>query len=195
MHLFILLAFMLAAPYWETKPARHWNDEELMGLLRDSPWAQVTSFRETAEVPVYIASAKPLRDAEAEIIRRYTLKLGANAPKELPARREYELFLADNLGKVIVIAIRNPNLEALAVDAEIKQMEESSFLRVGRKKLKMTGHFPPAESDPVLRLVFPRPADLGKDLSFEMYIPGVTGPYRQAIFRIKDLMFQGQLEL
>jgi hypothetical protein len=195
MHVLILLALMLAAPYWETKPARHWNDEELMGLLRDSPWAQVTTFRDRAEVPVYLASAKPLRDAEAEIIRRYTLKLGASVSTELPARREYELFMGENLGKVIVIAIRDPNFQALAEAGEIKQMEESSYLRAGRKKIKLTGHFPPAESDPVLRLVFPRPADLGKDLSFELYIPGVTGPYRQAVFRIKDLMFQGQPEL
>lgn len=195
MHVFLLLACMLAAPYWETKPARHWNDEELMGLLRDSPWAQVTTFRDAAEVPVYIASAKPLRDAEAEIIRRYSLKLGGTSPSELPARREYELFMEGNLGKVIVIAIRNPNLKALAEEAEVKRMEESSYLKAGRKKIKVSGHFPPADSDPVLRLVFPRPDDLGKDLSFELYIPGVTGPYRQAVFRVKDLLFEGHPEL
>lgn len=195
MHALILLAFMLAAPYWETKPAQHWNDAELMGLMRDSPWAQVTNFRDGAEVAVYIASAKPLRDAESELVRRYTLKLGGTAPDDLPARREYEEFMKSNLGKVIVIAVRDPNMQAMAEEAEMKRMEESSFLKAGRKKIKLSGHFPPAQSDPVLRLVFPRPDDLGKDLNFELYIPGVTGPYRQATFRVKDLLFQGKPEL
>ena len=82
----------------------------------------------------------------------------------------------------------------MAEAQEIKQMEEQSKLKAGGKTHKMTGYFPPAPSDPVLRIVFPRPPATVKELNFELYIPGVTGPFRQAIFRLKDLNYRGQIE-
>jgi len=191
----LLLAALLAAPFWETKPVRQWTDEQLLELLSDSPWAQTTLFRNDTPLPVYLATAKPVREAESEWLRRYTSQLGANAPTDMGARHEYEAFLAENLGKVLVIAIRNPNLRALALVEETERMEEESFLKAGKKKLKVIGHFPPAAADPVLRLIFPKPEEAVKDLQFELYIPGVSGPYRQAVFKIKDLMFAGQPEM
>jgi hypothetical protein len=199
MHLFFLLAMLFAAPFWETREPRQWTDEELQELMTDSPWAQTTTFNQEHEVPVYIASAKPLREAEAESLRRYTSlqeKLRKQQVTDLGARSEYEAYLAENEGKVIVIGIRNPNLKALAEAEESKHMEEESRLKAGRKVYRLSGHFPPAGADPVLRLVFPRPDLSGvKDLHFELYIPGVTGPYREAVFRVKDLRFKGSIEM
>ncbi|HUQ92205.1 MAG TPA: hypothetical protein VM120_11040 [Bryobacteraceae bacterium] len=187
----IPLWMLLAGRFWEAAPARQWSDEQLLEILKDSPWAQLTSFRDGADLPVYLATAQPMRDAEAEYLRRSLLRRQA---KPL-ARSEYEIFLSENEGKVIVLAVRNPNLLALAEDAEVKRMEEESILKVGKKKLKMSGHFPPAEFDPVLRMVFPKPAEAVKELNFELYIPGVTGPYRQAVFKLKDLNYQGKPEM
>lgn len=194
MHLFAAL-LMLATPFWEAKDPRAWSDQELLRVMTDSPWAQVTEFRSGSPMPIYLASAKPARDAEIEWMRRYTLKAGIPPATQMPASREYELFMQENLGKVIVVGVRNSNFQALSSREETRRMEDESFLRVGKNKIRMTGHFPPADSDPVLRFVFPRPAEFGKELNFELYIPGVTAPYRQAVFKVRDLLYKGQLEL
>jgi len=193
MHSALLVLLLLAAPFWETKQPRQWSDEELQEMLTDSPWAQTTTFRDAAPVVVYLAGAKPLLDAEAEKQRRYS-KTGS-APAAAGPNSEYDVFLAQNKGKLIVLAIGNPNVAALSEEAEVKRMEEESVLKLGKRKVRMRGHFPPTPSDPVLRLVYPRPAEAVKDLDFELYIPGVTGPYRQAIFRWKDLAYQGKIEM
>lgn len=192
-----LLAFllMLATPFWETLSPREWNNEQLMLMLTDSPWAQTTTFREGSPAPIYLASAKPMREAEAELLRRFTLKIGAANMPDSASRREYEDFLAENDGKVVVIAIRNINLKILAEAEEGKRMEEESYMKVGKKKIKLSGHFPPTPADPVLRLIFPRPAELGKEIQFELYMAGFTGPYRSAIFKLKDLVYKGKTEL
>ncbi len=192
MHAALLFLLLLGAPFWETRQPRQWSDEELQEMLTDSPWAQTTTFRDAAPVVVYLAGAKPLLDAGAERQRRYSKT--DTAPAATPAS-EYGIFLAQNRDKVIVLAIGNPNVTALSEEAEVKRMEEESVLKLGRKKVRMIGHFPPTPSDPVLRLVYPRPSEAVKDLDFELYIPGVTGPYRQAIFRWKDLVYQGKIEM
>lgn len=197
MHLALLLLLAFEEKYWERKPVQQWTDEQLLYMLSDSPWAQITTLRDGSPIPIYLASAKPVRAAEAEWMRRYTAQL---QQKKIPvasdnSKLEYEAFLKENEGKVVVVGIRNPNLQALAQAEESKSMEEESFLKIGRKKIKMTGHFPPGESDPVLRLVFPRPPDTAKEITFELYIPGVTGPYRAATFRLKDMIFEGKTEM
>jgi hypothetical protein len=194
MHLFLLMALLLAAPFWESKEAKDWTDEELLELLTDSPWAQITAFGNSPGVSVYLATAKPMRAAELEAGRRYTSKQPNPQPAENSARLEYEAFLEQSPGKAIVIAIRQPNLIALAEAGETKLMQEESRLKAGGKTYKMTGYFPPAPSDPLLRLVFPRPSMPVKEFSFELYIPGTSGPYRRAVFRTKDLLHRGQPE-
>jgi len=75
-------------------------------------------------------------------------------------------------------------------------MEEESVMRVGRKKFKMTGHFPPSPSDPYLRMAFPRQVTVNdKAVSFELYLPGVAIPFRAIEFTLKDMLVRGKLEL
>jgi hypothetical protein len=72
-------------------------------------------------------------------------------------------------------------------------MEKESVLRIGRRKYRMTGHFPPAPTDPYLRLVFPREVDpQDKSLRFELYLPGVPSPYRWAEFRLREMRYRGE---
>src|ERR1700722_12993693 len=40
MHVICVLLAWLAAPFWETTPARGWTSEKVQFLLNDSPWAQ-----------------------------------------------------------------------------------------------------------------------------------------------------------
>ena len=75
-------------------------------------------------------------------------------------------------------------------------MEEETSMVIGRKSFHFVGHFPPTSSDPVLRLIFNRevtPSD--KAVTFRIYLPGLNFPEREVEFRVKDLMFQGKLEM
>ena len=67
---------------------------------------------------------------------------------------------------------------------------------VGRKKYKMTGHFPPSAGDPYLRIAFPREVTAAdKSVNFELYVPGVGIPFRSVEFRVKDMTVKGKLEI
>lgn len=184
----LLLALFLNAPFWEARPPAQWSEGQMLQLLEDSPWGQAATLRGQLPVWVYLATAQPMRMLEAEARRR------AGTPSSI-AREEYEAFLRENEGKVIVLAVRKPNLEALAEAGETRRMEQESVLRVGKQKLRVTGHFPPVDSDPVLRLVFPRPAQPGKELKFELYLPGAAGSYRDAYFPVKDMTVGGRTEM
>src|SRR5208283_5117485 len=103
------------------------------------------------------------------------------APAESPAVAEYRLWLEDNRTTQIVIAIPIQNNKGFLDEREVQRMEDQCLMRVGKKKVKITGSFPPSESDPYLRLAFPRQVELSdKTLYFDLYLPGVPTPYRTA---------------
>ncbi len=186
MHARWLALLLMATPFWETKAPRQWSDEELETLMTDSPWAQ------SEIVHVFLATAQPMREGEAERRRRY--RDPARAPD--PLEEEYLEFLRENGASHIVLAVRLPRARALDDAAESKRMEEESYLRVGKTRHKMTGHFPPTSSDPYLRLAFPRvvrPTD--KNFRFELYLPSVPGAWHEVEFPVKSLSYRGKLEM
>ena len=187
--LFILLP-LSAPPFWEAKLPAEWTDEQVQELLSDSPWAQpAQNPLEEGGVPAYLATARPIQEAERELLRRATKQTA----EEDESAEEYRAFLRENQGKCIILAVRLPGWNA---QAEAKKMEEESVLKVGRKKYKMAGHFPPTPADPYLRLVFPRAIQTSdKAFSFELYLPWVPGPYRTVEFRMKDLTYKGVIEM
>jgi hypothetical protein len=148
-------------------------------------------------VQVYIASARPMRLAEEETERRAKDKAPVQDPTaEDSAAGEYRDFLAENEGQYIVLAVSGASAKALAEPAEVRRMEEQCILRVGGKKYKMAGHFPPSPSDTWLRLVFPRAVtEADRSFRFELYVPGAKDPLRFAEFRTKEMHYQGRLEL
>jgi hypothetical protein len=74
-------------------------------------------------------------------------------------------------------------------------MQDESIMKVGRKKYQMVGHFPPTPSDKFLRLVYPRVVTAAdKSVIFELYLPG-NGPYHEAEFRVRDMLYKGKLEM
>lgn len=185
-----LLAALAAAPFWEARPPGAWSTEEIRQLLSDSPWGQVvTGPLGDRGVVVYLATARPVLEAERELVRRGLRR----APAEGSPSGEYEAFLRENQGRVIVLAVRLAQLPALEHEAERRRMEQDCVLRVGRRKYRLTGHFPPTPDDPCLRLVFPRqagPAD--KTLRFDLYLPGVPHPDRWAEFRFSRMKYRGE---
>jgi hypothetical protein len=198
----IIVALVLAAsPFWESKTPEQWDNRELVQLLTDSPWAQMVSATgkglPAPGVLVFLASAAPMQQAEQERRRRARLTRNPGTPEpEDPLNEEYKLWLADNRASQIVVAVRMQQNAALSDEAEIRRMEEESVLHAGRRKFKMTGHFPPSPSDPYLRLAFPRQVQLSdKNLILDLYLPGVPAPYRSAQFSLKDMTVMGKLEL
>jgi hypothetical protein len=192
----MLLCALLAAPFWESKAPHDWTDAELSEALHSSPWAQVATAEgmlRSPGVPTYLSSALPMQDAEAEVRRRQQIRNRSTGPVETDEYREY---LKAQKEKPIVLTIHFPDPTALADGAESKRMEEECVMKIGRKKYKMTGHFPPAPDDPYLRLVFPRvvgPKD--KIVEFDLYLPGVPDPYRAVEYLLKDMVYKGKLEL
>ncbi len=197
----LALAWLMAVPYWEAASPGNWSEEQLIDLLSNSPWAQNAADGPRAGRPaappvvIYLASSTVMRQAEEEIIRRRFKQKPDIYAAIADAREEYKAFLDENGGKVIVVAVPL-DASALADAEETKRMESESLLRVGKRKLKPTGHFPPTPADPVLRLIFPREIPEGtKEITAEVYLPSIPGPYRSVQFRVKDLVYRGLPDL
>jgi hypothetical protein len=106
------------------------------------------------------------------------------------------LWLEENRASQIVVAVRIPRSKDFEDAGQTRRLEEESVMHVGRKKFKMTGHFPPTATDPYLRMAFPRQvSESDKSVAFELYLPGVTPPYRSVEFRVKDMIVKGKLEM
>ena len=190
--MWIALFLMMAARFWESKPPAEWTEKEMDIILSDSPWAQSVGASSTSPVArVYLATAEPMRMAEKEMRRRYVR--AGKAVDEM--HEEYELFLRENQGKAIVVAVNLAAANFPAEGAEIKHMEEECILKIGRRKFKLAGHFPPSRTDPYLRLAFPREArPEDKDLVFQLYVPGLSSPFREVRFVLKELRFKDGVE-
>jgi hypothetical protein len=196
---FLLALFLFADPYWVSKPPAEWTDAQLTALLTNSPWAQAVPGpgENSPPVEVFLATAGPIQLAEKERERRNQARRKPGpVPSESSAATEYRLWLEDNRATQIIVAVAIQNNKGLLDEREVKRMEEQSVMRVGKKKIKMTGSFPPSESDPYLRLAFPRQVELSdKTLYFDLYIPGIPSPYRTAEFALKEMVVAGKLEL
>jgi len=196
MHLPWLALLWFAAPFWESKPPSGWTHEELARLLSDSPWAQSTVYDNrvggASTVRIILATARPVRDAEEQ----KRLRSPKRAGDPLGIDEDYREFLRYEAAKHIVIAISGTTAEAMSNGDETRMMEKECVMKVGRKKYKMTGHFPPSSGDPYLRLIFPRMVtDSDKEIVFQVYVPGAVPPYREALFKVRELYHRGKLEI
>lgn len=176
-----------APPFWETKDPARWTEVEIETLMSQSPWGAPTTL---GGAIAFVASAKPMRDAEEEVWKRRELRGEVKAEEE-----DYHAYINQNPGKHIVLAVRMPLTLALSNAKEMKTMEKECFIRVGKQKVRAIGHFPPTPSDPYLRILFPRVPVAGmKVLSFGLYLPGVNKPFQDFEVYPKDMVFRGQLE-
>jgi hypothetical protein len=186
MTLVAALFFFLAQPFWDSKPPERWSDLEVEEILHNSPWARTIGPEPAVEV--FLASAKPVEDAETEARLHHKKPLAELDP-------DYASYISENRDRMFVLAIRYSMLPAAAKASEERNMEEQSEMLIGKKKYRIAGHFPPIPSDPVLRLVFPRvfrPGD--KRVVFRLYVPYVNFPEREIEFYEKDLLYHGKLE-
>jgi hypothetical protein len=195
MWMFLLL--LAAAPFWQEKPIAEWNDIQLAEFLNDSPWAHAaTGAGKIPGPPVqtYLARGHLADRAVAERVRRVALRRKQTGEDALA--EEYRLWFEDNRTAQVIVAIRAGNLLAFSEEAEIRRMQDNSAMRSGKVKVKMSGYFPPTANDPYLRMAFPReiisPGE--KFLDFDLYLPGVAGPFRTVQFVVQDLIVDGKAD-
>jgi hypothetical protein len=192
MHLLAAFFWFLAAPFWESKAHEQWSNDEVQAMFVRSPWVNVAfpvgNTGSRVPLPVYLASAKPMQDAEAEVERRGKAETD-------PLKDDYRQWARENDGKYMVLAVLQPRTLNTADSKEMHRMESDCLLRIGRKTHKMITHFPSSSSDARLRLVFPRavqPTD--KEFIIELYLPLISAPYREVSYTVKDLYSNGKLE-
>ncbi|MGH9558353.1 MAG: hypothetical protein ACRD30_03870 [Bryobacteraceae bacterium] len=187
----LALVFFFGGPFWQTKAPADWTLDELKQLLTDSPWAQMVSAPDGSMAPavqVYFATAPPIEQAE----RQWDSK----KPRKTEPPEDYLTWLNENRANEIVVAVAVGGSAAFSDEREIREMEKDCVMRVGRKKYKIDGHFPPSPDDPYLRLAFPRAVKAAdKTVSFDFYLPGVAIPFREAEFQVKDMIVDGKLEM
>ena len=190
LHALLPLLFFLAQPFWEAKPPEKWSDADIAVMRRNSPWAQLSGT--SPQVVIYLATAAPIEQAETEL----RLRLKKN-PQPMPEPDpDYLEYLRDHRDDSFVLAVTYPTLAGLGHADESKRMEEETAMWIGRKEYKILGHFPPTPSDPVLRLIFPRVVkSTDKSALFRLYLAGLNFPEREVEFRIKDLTYQGKMEM
>jgi hypothetical protein len=190
---YLALLFWLAAPFWETSAPADWSESQLKMLLTNSPWAQFVNGRGSAPaIQVIVATAGPIEQGMAEWDRRYTKK--KTEPDLM--KEEYVEWLRENRDQQIVLAVSAGKSAQMSDEGEIRKMEEQSAMLVGRKKYKMTGHFPPSSGDPYLRIAFPREVTANdKTVLFELYVPGVGIPFRSFELNVKEMIVKGKLEM
>ncbi len=203
----LLLSLLLfAEPFWATKSPQDWTQEDMADLVSRSPWAQMVpgpgKLGNFPPVQVILATAGPIRQAEEEARRRAELARpptppGREArPAPDPFAEEYRLWLEEFAPTQIILAIQVSDTVAYNDADEVEHLEKECVMRVGRKKIQMTGYFPPTVTDPYLRIAFPRQVTLkDKKVKFELYIPGISGPYRDAEFELEPMVVNGKLEL
>lgn len=196
------VVLLAAAPFWESKTPAQWSDAEIRLLLSESPWAHPALSPGTASptgpVQVRLSTAEPIHQAEQELERRAKLKRPKTAElTEADAlAEEYREWFDANRSTHIVLSIYVTDTVAFSEEKDVRRMEDACVMRVGRKKIPMTGHFPPTPGDPYLRLAFPREVQLNdKKMSFELYVPGVSIPYRTVEFSLPEMVAAGKLEL
>ncbi len=188
MHAWLALLFFFAQPFWEMKPPEQWTDREIETMRIASPWT--AEIGPSPQVLAWFATARPIEGAEAEA------RLRTRNPLRQPAP-DYIEFLTENREKIIVFAVAYPTLSGLSKEVTAwKTVEKEAVMRVGSKSYPIAGLFPPAPSDPVLRMVFPRVVNAtDKSINFQLYLPGLPFPEREAEFRVKDLIYHGKLAI
>jgi hypothetical protein len=190
MHALAPLLFLMVQPFWEIRPPEQWTAREIDQIRTNSPWAQSVG-RVSPEV-VFLATALPVEHAETELRLRFKKNRQA-LPEPDP---DYVDYLREHGSEAFVLGVTYPRLISFGKPGEDKRMEEETALVIGRKEYRILGYFPPTPTDPVLRLIFPRavkPSD--KQITFRLYLPGLNFPEREAVFQVKDLIYQGKLEM
>ena len=187
-----------AAPFWETKAPAEWTEQRASAPVdRFTMGADAGSARKGRRTPRCKSIWPPPHPWNKPSVNA-TAAIGASAStsRSDPLAEEYRVWFEDNRATQIVLAVGIANNPAFADGKDTSRMENECVMRVGRKKYKLTGFFPPSPGDRYLRLAFPREVQAGdKNVSFDLYLPGVALPFRSVQFTVKEMILKGKLEM
>ena len=176
-----------AEPFWNAKPPADWSIEEVTAILRQSPWATVSTATRGPAIRMHVASAAPMRAAEAK--ERLALRRRTDPGASF---EDYQEMLAT--GKYIALAVLLKDVLPTADGTEARSLEHDSVLHIGRRTYKLVTHFPPTAGDPYLRYIFPGEVKANdKALLFDIYVPGIPYPQRHLEFDLKEMVYQGKV--
>jgi hypothetical protein len=182
----ILPLLLLWCHFWDEKSPADWTIEEVQRMLLESPWATVSHAALSPPLPIHVASAEPMIEAEARE-RQAGRRQGAPGP----SFDEYQELVRS--GRYIALAVYMPDDRAISDLEESRSLERDSLLHIGKRAYKLYTYFPPSPSDPYLRYLFPRDVKPGdKMLSFDIYVPGAGTPQRHPMFSLKEMMYKGK---
>jgi hypothetical protein len=211
---FLMILSLWAANFWQTKPYTEWNDKEAQRLLNDSPWAREVELMTggapgagapgggrggrggpggdvAAPAPISVVlrwqTALPIKQALAR------LKFG----KDVASSADAKTFL-DHEETTYVIAVSAPPEMMAGPQEQMKTvMKGLTTLTVKGK-----GVLTPSEVQimPNNKMVdvyfsFPRAASLSLDDKEVEFSTRIGFSAVTSKFRLKDLVFNGKLEL
>jgi hypothetical protein len=221
---FFVFAFCVAAAdFWQAKPYTEWSDKDLQKMITNSPWAKSFSPPETAvdsgaSTPLsegggrgrggsgVIAGPAPVTNGTAPIIHArwqsalpvkqafVRLKYGAEAPTSPDAKQLLEK--AETNYEIVLSGPLKSLLRGDTDSLKLALMESTSLTSKGKAPLK------PADVQLALSrdsndmvLHFPRTTPFtldDKEVEFETKFGDLVLKYK---FRLKDMVFNGKLEM
>ena len=98
---------------------------------------------------------------------------------------------------MIVLAIPYSIPVRFGTTEDQRRMEQECEMRIGRKSYQLVGHFPPAQDDPTLRLVFPRAVKAeDKSVSFRLTVGSAERTLSSdEVGQIRAAMIEGMQQL
>lgn len=203
------LGFSPADKPWAEKPQTEWTLEDSHAVLWDSPWVEHKTFtdfitsRIIREVRCYarLHSARPIRLALARLAQ---YQPGRHLRYAGPIDNDQVLQTAHDLdtpGEISLTVSCSSRGYGFMLEAEsTKSLQQSTYLVLGKdkKRIPLAFYHPPSQTishDAFFR--FPRPKDpqsVGNEIRFVCTFGDRRKVELDLKFKLKDLLFEGQVE-
>jgi len=173
---------------WEKKPYEQWTAQEVMGILLDSPWAQLrTEPNESRDHPsiVRLRSALPIRQA---LVRQKQITLNYQkftaADKARFNSEVKEVLECSDCAKNYIVTLRAQALAGLR-GLSFEQVKDFIYLANDKGERRPLIHFIPPKPDSLEAMfVFQRFDDSGQPL--------ITGNNKVFYFKIEDKLLENR---
>jgi hypothetical protein len=213
----IFSACLWAADFWQTKPFTEWADKDLSKMISNSPWAKEFSVEMTGSAPagggdkkgtrdrgqtgaaeagggmpsitltIRWASALPVKEASVRLNFKGDAATSPEAKQRLEANEPDYVIAVSGLNRGMVLGSADELKQAMmgATELVIKGKEPikpKDFRIVGQGRVDALFAFP--RTNPI--------TEDDKEVEFQSKVGTITIRQR---FRLKDMMFNGKLEL
>ena len=220
---FVFVFCLAAADFWQAKPYTEWNDNDLRKMITNSPWAKSFSPPETAVDPgassplsegggrgrggnSVVAGPAPVTNGTAPTIYArwqsalpvkeafVRLKYGAEAATSPDAKQLLEK--AETNYEIVLSGPLKSLLRGDTDSLKLSLMQSSSLTSKGKGPVKPSDvQLALSQDANNIVLHFPRTTPFtadDKDVEFETKFGDLVLKYK---FRLKDMVFNGKLEM